>query len=186
VTNTTITGNSSENHGSFGGGIANFGGRLTLTNSTVAGNAAAGDIGGQGGGIQILGGTVALQNTILAHNTVPSSQFSQGPDCFGPVTSLGHNLIGDPTGCTITLQPSDLTGDPGLDAFTDNGQPGHGHLPLLATSQAIDAGNVAVCPRRDQLGTRRRSPCDIGAIEFQDQDDRHHAADPVAAEPQAQ
>ena len=72
----------------------------------------------------------------------------------GVVTSLGHNLIGDPTGCTITLQPSDLTGDPGLDAFTDNGRPGNGHFPLLPTSQAIDAGSDAVCPRTDQLGQR--------------------------------
>jgi hypothetical protein len=86
---------------------------------------------------------------------------------------LGHNLIGDPTGCTITLQPSDLTGDPGFGPFTDNGRPGNGHFPLLPTSQAIDAGNDALCPRTDQLGRRRIGPCDIGAITFRDRDDRH-------------
>jgi hypothetical protein len=104
-----------------------------------------------------------LQNTILALN---SSSFA--PDCSGLVTSLGNNLIGDTTNCSITLRPGDLTGDPGLDAFTDDGTPGNGHYPLLATSQAIDAGNDAVCPNRDQLGEKRHHPCDIGAIEFRD------------------
>jgi hypothetical protein len=118
---------------------------------------------------------VTLVNTILAGNL---------EDCISqpaPFTSLGHNLIGNPAGCTITLQASDLTGDPGLDAFTDNGRPGHGHFPLLTTSQAIDAGNDAVCPRQDQLGQRRvnirkvgTSICDIGAIEFRDRDNRQH------------
>ncbi len=51
-------------------------------------------------------------------------------DCFGPATSFGNNLIGDPSGCTMTLQPTDLTGDPGLGPFTDNGTPGNGHFPL--------------------------------------------------------
>jgi len=87
-------------------------------------------------------------------------------DCFGPATSFGNNLIGDPSGCTMTLQPTDLTGDPGLGPFTDNGTPGNGHFPLLPGSQAIDAGNEAVCPRRAQLGERRIRPCDIGSIAF--------------------
>jgi hypothetical protein len=63
-----------------------------------------------------------------------------------------------------------------------------GHFPLLSTSQAIDAGNDALCPRKDQLGRRRVGPCDIGAIEFRDRDDRQHDekddehdADPAAA-----
>ena len=96
--------------------------------------------------------------------------------CDGSGTSLGNNLIGDPTGCTfpIILQPTDLTGDPGLDTFMDNGRPGNGHFPLLPTSQAIDAGNDAVCPRRDQIGQRRIGHCDIGAIRFLDKDDRQH------------
>jgi K319-like protein/VCBS repeat protein len=74
-------------------------------------------------------------------------------------------------GCGVMLQSSDLTGNPGSGAFTDNGTPGYGHVPLLATSQAIDAGNDAACPPTDQLGTPRPvesgTPyCDMGAIEF--------------------
>lgn len=90
------------------------------------------------------------------------------------MTSLGHNLIGDPSGCTIALQDSDLTGDPGLGAFTEGDTPGRGHVPLLPESPAIDAGNDAVCPDTDQLGQPRvkvnptlLAICDIGAVEFQ-------------------
>jgi hypothetical protein len=68
--------------------------------------------------------------------------------------------------------------------LTDNGKPGYGHVPLLPTSQAIDAGNDAVCPRRDQLGQRRvdipdmgTSHCDIGAVEFQHRDKHQDNAD---------
>jgi hypothetical protein len=115
-----------------------------------------------------------MMNTILARNGT-----GLGSDCRGTVTSLGTNLIGDPTGCTITLQPSDLTGDPGLATFTDDGTPGNGHVPLLPTSQAIDAGNDALCPRVDQLGQRRIGRCAIGAIRFLDGINLQHTADPA-------
>jgi hypothetical protein len=155
--NSTLSGNHCVD--CLGGGIGNFG-TLTITNSTLSDNAVRGF--GQGGGLFSSGGTVAVQNTILALNTA-----RRGPDCAGPVTSFDHNLIGTMTGCTLTLQPNDLTGDPGLAAFTDDGTPGNGHYPLLPTSRAIDAGNDAACPPTDQLGQPRVGPCDIGAIEFQ-------------------
>ena len=82
-----------------------------------------------------------------------------------PITSLGNNIFGSSTDCG-TLRASDITGDPGLGAFTDNGKPGNGHFPLLPTSPAINAGNDDVCPRTDQLGKRRIGPCDIGAIQL--------------------
>ena len=167
LTNTTVAQNGGNGQG--GAGIANFAGVAVLQSTTVAENQ---EISGAGtGGISNSdSGTVLLQNTIIARN---ETRF--GPsDCSGLVTSLGNNLIGDPTRCTITLQTSDLTGDPGLDTFTDNGRPGNGHFPLLSTSQAIDAGNDDVCFRRDQLGRRRVGPCDIGAIRFLDGTDRKH------------
>ena len=136
------------------GGIRNFG-TLTVTNSTLAYNRARSGSSGTSGGLSNEGGTVALQNTVLALNTLQDPLAPAAPDCGGPVTSLGNNLIGDPTGCTITLLPS----DPGL--------PGEGYFPLLPNSPAIDAGNDAVCSKRDQLGEKRVGPCDIGAIEFQ-------------------
>jgi hypothetical protein len=156
VSNTTMAGN----RAAAAGALGNQGGTLILSNTTVADHHAA----IIAGGIWNESGTVELQNTILARNTTIDGE---GPDCRGSITSLGNNLIGDLTGCDITLLPSDLTGDPGLGAFTDDGTPGHGHFPLLPTSQAIDAGNDAVCPDTDQLGQPRVGPCDIGAIEFQ-------------------
>jgi hypothetical protein len=169
ITNSTIANNGAV---ATGAGINNGGGTLKITNSTIAGNT---PLGGQniasGGGIAA-GGIVELQNTILALNT--KGMFGHGPDCDGTITSLGNNIIGDLSDCNINLLPSDIIGDPGLGDFTDNGKPGNGHFPLLPTSQAIDAGNDDVCPKRDQLGRRRIGPCDIGAIRFLDGVDRKH------------
>src|SRR6266571_3956052 len=173
VTNTTFARNLvvSDVSGA-GAAIANYA-RLILTNSTLADNQVIGTHAEGSALASASGATTILQNTLLARNVGRSGLTSRrGPDCVGGVTSLGNNLIGDPTGCTITMQGTDLTGNPGLDTFTDNGTPGNGHFPLLPTSQAIDAGNDAVCPKRDQLGEKRVGPCDIGAIRFLDQDDR--------------
>jgi hypothetical protein len=171
ITNSTLYGNVANGSG---GGISLAVSTLTLTNSTVSWYAAC-----QGGGISIAGGGMLappsltiLRNTILAQNIVPP--MGTGPDCAttsgtspGQATSHGHNLLGDPGGCDISLAVSDLTGDPGVGAFTDTGLPGQGYVPLQPTSRAIDAGNPAACPPTDQLGQPRVGPCDIGAIEFQ-------------------
>jgi hypothetical protein len=113
-------------------------------------------------------GKVKLQNTILADNTRNGTDF----DCLGSITSLGNNIIGNPHSCTVTLRLSDLTGDPRLGTFKDNGAPGNGHFPLLPNSRAIDAGNNAVCLANpvlatDQIGHSRIGVCDIGSIESQ-------------------
>jgi hypothetical protein len=158
VTNTTFAHNVVDAANPFGGTIVN-GGNLILVNSTLADN--------QGGGA--LNGNTMNATTILA-NTISQ-------DCRGLVTSVGNNLIGDRTGCSISLQPGDLAGDPGLGPFRDNGNPGNAHFPLLPTSQAIDAGNDALCPRTDQIRRRRIGPCDIGAVAFYDRDDRRRETD---------
>jgi hypothetical protein len=155
ITNSTFAGNNNGTCCGHGGALGNNG-TLTLVNTTVAENS-----GVSGGGLFNTGTTV-LVNTILAHNTGSSS-----PDCAGAITSQGNNFIGDPTGCTITGQGPILTGDPGLGDFTDDETPGNGHFPLFFTSQAINAGNNAACPKTDQLGEKRDKLCDIGAIEFQ-------------------
>jgi hypothetical protein len=167
VTNTTFARNSKRRFASGGGGIAiNNRGTLILTNSTFAENTGFSFdpvVASQENA------TTVLLNTILSHKPEALVQ-----DCKGRVISLGHNLIGDPTGCDITLQLGDLIGDPGLDTFTDDGTPGNGHFPLLKDSQAVDAGNHAFCPRRDQIGQFRIGQCDIGAIEFQPKKHGHH------------
>jgi hypothetical protein len=128
-----------------------------LINCTIADNRVEfpDSVGGLVGG--------SLKNTIVARN--------QGRDC-GDATSLGGNLLGDPSGCSIVLLPSDLTGDAGLGSFRDDGTPGNGHIPLLPGSQAVDAADPASCSLLDQLGQTRvdgdgdgNIVCDIGAVE---------------------
>ncbi|MGQ3685931.1 MAG: choice-of-anchor Q domain-containing protein [Candidatus Loosdrechtia sp.] len=163
IINSTIANNTVPYH--YGGGIwVNFQAPCLLINCTVSKNSA----GSGGGGIASpVGSTsVKIQNTIIAGNT---AQQGAAQDCFGDIISLGNNLIGNTTGrhVNIILQPSDLTGYPGLGTFTNNGTPGNGHFPLLASSPAIDAGNNDACPETDQLGMPRvDGRCDIGAIEF--------------------
>jgi hypothetical protein len=128
IRNTTFAGNTRVSvNGCFGGiAIHNASARLSLINSTVADNVAdCGVFAINSALFTQQGATTILANTIIANNT--STEFTE--DCTGPTTSLGNNLIGDLTGCAIVLQPSDLTGDPGLGPFTDNGTPGNAHFP---------------------------------------------------------
>jgi hypothetical protein len=181
VTNTTVT----DNEATVGAGIFQSDGTLTIVTTTLARNHAVveggglfgrmvtllnatltDNSGGRGGG---LAGSAVLLNTLLARNTSMDlwNLGLRSPDCGGRVISLGTNLLGDPTGCTIILRAADRTGDLGAGEFTSDGPPGRGHVPLLPDSQAIEAGNPAFCPPTDQLGQRRVGVCDIGAVEFQ-------------------
>jgi hypothetical protein len=158
VTNTTLARNRGVD---YSGALTVYDGHASLLNCTVVENTTLHSGGAGVGGLLRIDGTLEVHNTIVAHNT----GLYVG-DCAGIITSAGHNLIGDPTGCTITLQPTDKTGEPGLAAFADDGRPGQGHYPLLATSQAIHAGDPQACPATDQLGQPRASVCDLGAVEF--------------------
>jgi hypothetical protein len=162
VTNTTFARNIiTGDFFSFGIVIVNSG-TLSLTNSTLAENTGTLLVRFAAVIFSTTNARTFLQNTILTHN--PGDTLVQ--DCEGPVTSLGNNLISDTAGCGIVLQPTDLTGDAGLGAFTDNGTPGNGHFPPLPTSRAINAANTSVCPTKDQIGQPRIPHCDIGAVEF--------------------
>jgi hypothetical protein len=181
VTTTTVA----DNEAIVGGGVFHSGGTLTVVTTTVARNQAAMEggglfgqmatllnatlahnAGGLGGG---LAGSAVVLNTLLARNSSMGlrSVGLRSPDCGGRVISLGTNLLGDPTGCTITLRGTDRTGAPGSGEFTPGGPLGRGHVPLLPGSPAIEAGNPAFCPPTDQLGHQRVGGCDIGAVEFQ-------------------
>jgi hypothetical protein len=161
--NSTVSGNT-------GGGIAVTGhGRVGISSSTVAANAAA----ASGGGVSVEGGGIVyLVNTILADNTAPV-----GSECAGRLRSRGFNLIetDEPAACEIAgSSGGNLVGvDPMLGPLAANGGPTETHA-LLAGSPAIDAGNPALlsgrgraCPRTDQRFVDREPtlPCDIGAYE---------------------
>jgi len=189
----TLTGNSTQ---ASGGAIAAIGGDLGATNVTVSGNRANGDSGGidtsgaatttelrhvtatantadadnsgagGGGGVGRTNGSVRLQDTIVAGNT-DASPGAEAPDCLGALTSLGHNLIGNLTGCGLVPTGGDKTGvAAGLGSLADNGGPTMTHA-LLPSSPAIDAGVVIpnVYGSEDQRGLSRLTKPDVGAYE---------------------
>jgi hypothetical protein len=162
-----------------GGGVFSSSTAVAIVNSTIAGNFTNFGGGGLAGGGGILLNTTIARNDIpvggealfassalAVYNTIVSGRPILGhPACFGQVTSLGNNLFSDST-CAVTLLSDDLTGDPRLGDFTDDGTPGHGFLPLLRRSPALNAGDAGACLPTDQRGRRRTAKgCDIGAIE---------------------
>src|SRR5206468_12592905 len=107
LTNSTIADNSGDI-----GGIEQDSGTLIVTNTTFSGNSFV--------GLQLHAGTAVLTNTtfsrnnnglandtgqVILVNTILASNLRDCNSRPGPFTSLGNNLIGDPSGCTITLQP---------------------------------------------------------------------------------
>ncbi len=176
ITNTTISANTVHKDipstVDGGGGILNEG-VLSLNFTTIAGNAA--DIETAAGGGIRNHGSAAFGSTIIAGNTAAG----EGADCSsaGALVSLGHNLVGDDTGCPAA--GTDQIVAPGdtflsvIGALGYHGGDTQTH-PLLPGSPAIDVGDDAVCPSTDQRGYRRPldgdddgSPhCDIGAYEL--------------------
>jgi len=160
LANSTVSGNRASGNG---GGITSRG-TLLLGSVTVAANSAAGD----GGGVYIAAGTGVLSGTLLAAN---SDAGGDAPDCSGPLTSQGYNLIGNTAGCTIG---GDTTGnildtDPRIGPLADNGGPTRTHA-LLLDSPAMNKVPTGTCfpiGQRDQRGIGRPvgKDCDIGAYE---------------------
>ena len=179
-----------ENTSASGGGIRNVG-RLTLDNSTVSGNTGtrgggvlnegyirisnttvSGNRGKYGGGISVFQPsgipTTEMTNTIIAANQASL----EGTDCYGRVTSMGHNLLGSEDHCSMHATTSDLIGtrsrpvDPRLGALGNNGGPTETHA-LLSGSPAIDTGGDGPDLSTDQRGLVRPHgrASDIGAYE---------------------
>jgi CSLREA domain-containing protein len=171
LTNVTVSGNRAEGDG--GGIDQGNGGLLNLNSVTIAGNTADsdGDAGGGGGILVAPGsifspeGTVNLRNTLIAGNSdISPPGIGQAPDCGGTLHSLGHNLIGDATGCAFQPRGGDkINVQARLGPLGNSGGSTFTHA-LLAGSPAIDAGGSGVVPT-DQRGVQRKAS-DIGAYEF--------------------
>jgi hypothetical protein len=135
LTNSTVHGNATGHEGT-GGGLVNEG-TLTLINSTISGNAA---VGGYGGGL-VSGGVdttlATLTNSIIANNV---ATLYTG-DCFAyggiTITSHGYNLDSDGS-CHLTAATDRSGVDPLLGPLQKNGGPTRTHA-LLAGSPTIDA-----------------------------------------------
>jgi len=158
---------------------------VTITNNTarVATDPTSGLGGGLVNGAN---GIVTLANTIIAGNVAAGSCtingcVPPGNDCLtdaphgGALTSEGHNLVQDTQACDIFGDTTgNITGqNPLLGVLADNG--GHTFTHALAAgSPAIDAGDPAppgsggtACAVTDQRAFLRPlgSRCDIGAFE---------------------
>ncbi len=167
VVNATFTDNHVTGSGPGDGGAVLVFGPTTVIGSTIAGNSAANGAGG------IAGFGVGMANSILAQNTA-----SPSPDCGSELESQGYNILGDPTGCTVTAAAGDQVGtgasplNPLLGPLAGNGGPTP-TLALTAASPARDAGSptpppdLIPCATTDQRGVARPSGarCDIGAFE---------------------
>jgi CSLREA domain-containing protein len=170
LVNSTVAGNEAA---AGGGGIfnSNPGGNagnvshVELVFATIAFN--NGDSDGLGGDIGggIMQGMNAefddVHGTLIGKNTA-----SADLDCAATVTSLGHNLLTDPVGCTGFDRPSDrLTATPKIGALGSHGGPTQ-TVPLKMGSPAVGAGGKR-CPHTDQRGVVRPQGrrCDIGAFE---------------------
>jgi hypothetical protein len=147
---------------------------MTLLNVTIADNRVGTGLGfGFGGGLaNASSASVTILNTLIARNATGPS--GSGPDCSGAITSLGHNLVAVPAGCTLAAAPGDILGrPPGLQRFGDHGGPTETYS-LWRRSRAIDAGDGGACGPSDQRGVARpvdgdgAAPaiCDIGSFEF--------------------
>ena len=167
IANTTFFDNQAEY---YGGAIHNYG-SLDITNCTFYKNKTA-----YWGGAIYNRATLKMQNTIIAGNVGENGSVANCDSSGGSMLSMGHNLTDSLEGCPITLLPTDITGDPKFGVLTDTGFPGGGHMPLLADSPAIDAGDNAVCQSMptDQRGNPRiidgdgdgSEVCDMGAVEY--------------------
>jgi CSLREA domain-containing protein len=135
----------------------------TLTNDTVAGNAAAATMferAGLGGGIYEQS-PVTLENTLLASNGGGGNCETNTGTVLTQFVDGGHNLsFGD-----LSCPASFASGDPKLGTLKDNGGPTL-TMALAPGSTARDDG--ADCPPTDQRGVARPSgaSCDIGAYEL--------------------
>jgi hypothetical protein len=154
--------------GSDGGGGIYVGGpcdsgTLKLVNVTITANTAS-----QGGGIYSAGNPAfkRLKGVVLVGNTA-----TQGPDCYGPITSADGNVMGSSSGCDFTPQESDVV-EIGTDQVLAARDTTLYLYPLLAGSLALD--RVADCKdlddgvvNVDQRGLSRPqgTACDAGAVE---------------------
>lgn len=160
--NCTFSGNQS---GQSGGAIFLIGdptGGVSFegTNCTITQNIANG-----GGGIDnAQAEAVFLKNSLLAGNFGKVIQ----PDMFGALISRGYNVIGDTGSINYQGMPTDIINvDARIGPLADNGNglPTHS---LMCGSPAIDAGDDATAPTRDQRGQLRIGTSDIGAFERND------------------
>ncbi|HEX9810749.1 MAG TPA: PKD domain-containing protein, partial [Burkholderiales bacterium] len=159
---------------------------VTLADNVAdADNDGFGNVGGFGLGVTA---TVTLRNTLVASNVAAGAAKDCLSLSAAGITSAGHNLIGNTgvaTDCVFVAATGDQLGtsaspiDPGLQPLALYGGTTYSHSLISMISPAIDAGDPAGCTdgtlmlALDQRGMPRASDggsgtarCDIGAYEL--------------------
>lgn len=186
-------GNSDGNHSGFGGGFYNAG-TATLSNSTFTDsadqfNGGGWDNGGSCTGCQILSaGVLARPALIMMNASIVGDSENDPTDAIvhngagailhlynsliahgaclneGIIAANRYNLMED--GSCSANGVNLRTGDPKLGPLQNNGGPTSTRA-LLPGSPAIDGGDPATCPSKDQRGAirPRGTGCDIGPYE---------------------
>jgi hypothetical protein len=170
VGNNAVSGGGGIDVSRQGGGIPDLPITLSLSGSTLTGNAAE-----EGGGLFILvlgmhaPATATLRNTIVAGN----SNNNTSDDIRGALDpTSAFNLIGD--GSALSGISAGVNGnqvgthaapiDPKLGSLQDNGGPTF-TMALLPGSPALDAGSGEATTDTDQRGVPRSHVTDIGAYQ---------------------
>ena len=159
----------------YGGGVFNEGGNVTLVNVTLTENQ-AGTAGGAlhsnattllnhvtvvnnsapaGSGLAVVSGNLTVQNTLVADDS-----------CSGAITPGGENLTFNTSGCSAL---SNVSGDPQLTTVRVGGLDAY-FVPAQA-SPSVNSADNAFCADTDQIGLDRSkggAVCDIGAIELEE------------------
>jgi hypothetical protein len=169
VINSTIAGNTS---GSYGGGIALpfFSGTLTVQNSTITANVASG---GSGGGISRPSGsgTIAIESSVVSGNTNATAT-----DIFsGGQVTMKTSAVGSAAGFSETDQGGNLPFQPFANLLlgppTNNGGPTQTCMPAY-NSPLVGQGSNPASAFYDQrgMGYPRGAvgQIDIGAVQVND------------------
>ncbi len=94
IVGTTISNNIARfNAFSNGGGISSQIGTLIVTNSTISGNIVNSTAGGNGGGIELFSGNLIVTNSTISNNTVNTTNTSAGGIMIGSGTATIRNSI---------------------------------------------------------------------------------------------
>jgi hypothetical protein len=157
----------------LGGALFNLDGIVSLTNDTLAHNAAF-----QGADVynlaygndiptgRLTGASLILNNNILASPNVAGALFSQavnGNSTNFATVSGSHNLVVSSSG-NISPSVITLTADPKLGPLQNNG----GLTPTLLPqpgSPVLGAGDPIVAPPTDQRGLPRGGHIDLGSVQ---------------------
>lgn len=166
INNSVLSGNTAPDGGAI---YVDAGANVNMNSTTIGYNISNGSLSpmgtASGGGIYNNGGNINIKNTIIASNIDMTDPTPHGPNCYGTITSLGYNIIGDVSNCSITSSASDTVdiNDTTIGFMMNSTGIING---LFESSVAIDSG---ICTSNFDINGDSRpqgNGCDVGAYEY--------------------